>query len=437
MIAGIFAMTAFNLTDAYFVSRLGTEELAAMSFTFPVVMVIGSIAMGLGLGVSSCVARAIGSGDEGRVRGLATDSLILTVLVIGLFAAAGLLTLRPLFTALGASGRVLELVERYMGIWYSCIAVVILPMVGNNAIRATGDTLTPSVIMMVSAGLNVILDPIMIFGLLGFPRLGFTGAVVATVSSRAISLAWALYVMHTKCRLIDLRHLSFSRMLSSWKSVLHIGIPTALTNILMPLSNGVITRMVAAFGTGAVAGFGAGTRVARLAYMVPIAMGSILVPFIGQNYGAGLHDRARRAWKYSNIFGVFYGVVCLLVALPLARPVGRVFSSEAEVSGTIAWYLWIIMAGSGLLHVSVHSGFALNALARPFVAATFNGIRLLVFLVPLAWLGSRLMGVKGIFGGMSLAYVLAGLLALVWVGRYFVPDAPSDLEESAVVEAAE
>jgi Na+-driven multidrug efflux pump len=289
--------------------------------------------------------------------------------------------------------------------------------------------------MVVASVLNVILDPIFIFGLFGFPRLELAGAVLATVVSRAVSLVWALYVMHAKCRLIDLSRPTLARIISSWKSILHIGVPASLTNILMPLSGGVVVRLIAdagrrsvafygaaamsEYGAGAVAGHGAATRVERFTYMVPMAMGSILVPFIGQNWGAGKADRARRAWVLTNVFGIAYGLVCFLVSLPLAAPVARLFSDKAEVIHPLVWYLWLVLAGSGMQHVSVHSGFALNALARPFSAAAYNAIRMLVLLLPLAYLGSLMWGVRGVFAGMALATVLSGVLAMVWVGRYF------------------
>ena len=119
MIFGILAMVAFHLTDTFFVAQLGTNALAAMSFTFPVVFVIHSITMGLGVGVSAVVSRVIGSGDQNQVRRLTTDSLILSLLVVGFFVAAGLLTVDPLFRALGATDEIIPLVKSYMRIWYT------------------------------------------------------------------------------------------------------------------------------------------------------------------------------------------------------------------------------------------------------------------------------------------------------------------------------
>ena len=118
MMVGIVGMVAFNLVDTFFVGRLGTLELAAMGFTFPVVMVVGSIARGLGVGVSSVVSRAIGQGDHHKVQRLTTDGLLLSVLIVLVFAVAGLLSIEPLFRMLGASEDILPLIKAYMRIWY-------------------------------------------------------------------------------------------------------------------------------------------------------------------------------------------------------------------------------------------------------------------------------------------------------------------------------
>ncbi len=140
MVGGIFAITTFNLVDTFFVARLGTDELAAMGFIFPVVMFVQSIALGLGIGTASVVSRAIGEGDHRKVRRLTTDSLILAVLLVVLFVTVGLLTINPLFTLMGATPEILPLIRQYMTIWYVGMIFVTVPMVGNNAIRATGDT---------------------------------------------------------------------------------------------------------------------------------------------------------------------------------------------------------------------------------------------------------------------------------------------------------
>jgi len=144
MVAGIIGMVLFNLVDTFYVGRLGTLELAALSYTFPVVLVVASLAMGLGIGTAAVLSRAIGEGDHHKVQRFATDGLLLSALIVTSVAVAGVVTIEPLFRQLGADEAIIPLVKQYMRIWYVGVPFVIIPMVGNNAIRATGDTKTPA-----------------------------------------------------------------------------------------------------------------------------------------------------------------------------------------------------------------------------------------------------------------------------------------------------
>ena len=138
MIMGMLSMTIFHLTDTYFIGQLGKNELAAISFTFPVIMVLNSIALGLGVGASSVISRTIGEGNSMKVRRLATDALFLAVIIVAFVVAAGELTIYPLFRLLGAPEDILPLTAAYMRIWYIGVVFVVVPMTGNHIIRATG-----------------------------------------------------------------------------------------------------------------------------------------------------------------------------------------------------------------------------------------------------------------------------------------------------------
>lgn len=181
MTVGLFSVIAFNLVDTFFVGQLSTSHLAAMSFTFPVVMVLSSLALGLGIGGASVISRAIGEGKRREVQRLTTDLLVLSILVVLFFVVIGLLTIDPLFRLLGAKDELLPLIKDYMYIWYVGMPFLVIPMVGNSAIRATGDATFPAMIMVISAIVNCVFDPLLIFGLAGFPRMELQGAAIATV----------------------------------------------------------------------------------------------------------------------------------------------------------------------------------------------------------------------------------------------------------------
>ena len=195
MVVGIIAVLSISLVDAWFVGKLGLEPLAALSFTFPVVFSIASVAIGLGAGAASVVSRAIGTGDRHRVQRLATDSLLLSVLVVAALSTLGWFTIEPLFYAMGARDQVLGYIVEYMQIWYLGMPFLVVPMVANSLLRADGDSRIPSLMMIFAAIVNIGLNPIFIFGLGPIPAMGIQGAAVATVIARALSMVLALYLV--------------------------------------------------------------------------------------------------------------------------------------------------------------------------------------------------------------------------------------------------
>ena len=302
MLVGILAMMAFNVIDTFFVSRLGTLPLAAMALTFPVVMVIGTFTLGLGVGAMVAISQGIGAGDRTRIRRYSTDALTLAGVCVALLTTVGLATLEPLFRLLGATDAMMPFVEQYMVIWYPGMLFYIVPVVGNNIIRATGDTVTPSVVMLLGVLVNAVLDPIFIFGWGPFPAMGISGAAIATVLARALPLAVALWVLHFREHLLASPWHGAGSLLRSWKTLLGTGLPVAVSNAIIPIALGIVTRIVTQFGEEAVAGFGVASRVEGFGLAVVFALSTGISPFVGQNFGAGRIDRIARGISLARIF---------------------------------------------------------------------------------------------------------------------------------------
>ena len=415
MLIGSFSVVAYNLTDTYFVSRLGTKALAAISFTFPVVLMLGSLAIGLGIGAATVISQAIGAGESDRVGRLTTDSLLLSVTVALPVVIIGLLTMEPLFSIMGAGPALLPDIQSYMSIWYMGAVLFVVPMVGNNAIRASGDTLLPSAIMAFGALANIVLDPILIFGLGWIPAMGIAGAALATVIGRGSTLFLSLYILHFRKRMLSTSRPKSREILQSWKNILHVGAPAAGIHLLNPISMGIFTRLVARFGHAAVAAVGAGTRIEGFVVMAVVALASVLVPFIGQNWGAGRRDRAALGMRRSAQFSVAWGIICMVGLALLSEPLARVFSDDISVITQLKLFLWIVPLGYGLFGVSMLAGSAFNAIRKPGRSVALNLIRLLGLFLPLAFIGSEIFGFNGLLAGVAVANLAAGLFSWTWI----------------------
>jgi putative MATE family efflux protein len=410
MVIGIIAVMSIGLADAWFLGQVGTAELAAISFSFPVTFAIASVAIGLGAGASSVVARAIGTGDQHRVRRLATDSLALAVLVVIVLSVLGWLTSRSLFAAMGATGEVLDLVVAYMDIWYFGMPFLVVPMVAGSLLRATGDARIPSLTMVLSAVVNIVLDPILIFGLGPIPAMGMEGAAWATLIARAFSMALALSVLIFRERLIVLAKAPWEEVRTSWQQVIAVGLPASLANMINPLCLAIVTGILARYGSETVAAFGVAGRIEALAAIPMLALSASIGPITGQNHGAGLPHRIHTALVDSFLFCCLWGAAMALVFWLTGNWFAGLFSDDAVVIAEITSYLHIVPLTLGGYGIVIVAAAAFNALGLGYRAMGFYLLRSALFYVPLAWLASRWLGSAGVFAALAVANLLSGAL---------------------------
>jgi len=411
MIFGILSMVLYNLADTLFVGRLGKDQLAALSFTFPVVLVIGSLALGIGTGAAAAVSRAIGAGDTTRVKRLATDSLVLAVLIVGTISVTGYFTIDSLFTLLGADSITLPYIREYMSIWYPGMVFVVVPMVGNNTIRATGDTRTPGIVMMIGAAVNALFDPLLIFGIGPFPELGIRGAAAATVFARSITFVVAIYVLVVRERIITVHRPKLREVFRSWREVLYVGLPTAGTRMIVPLGAGIVTRILSAYGPHVVAGYGVGTRIEFFALAVINALAAVMAPFVGQNLGAGRHDRIREGFRVAQLISLVVGAFFLALLFSLARPIASLFTPAPDIVQVTMRYLRIVPIAYALQGIYLISAPGLNVMHKPLIAAALGAAEMFIFIAPLSYLGSLIAGIPGAFAGIAVGYGATGLLS--------------------------
>jgi len=417
MLAGTFAMVAYNLTDTWFVSRLGTLSLAAMGFSFPVVMLLSCVAGGIGSGVTTLVSHAIGRHDHDDASRLVTHGIRLMLSVSIILAIAGYLTITPVFTRLGADAQVLPLVGEYMRTWYLGAVFMALPMVGNGILISAGDSKAASLFMVLGMVLNAILDPVMIFGYLGCPAMGIRGAALATVITQAVSTAWLFQLLYKKHRLLVFGSWELRPYLDSIRKIARFAVPGILSMILMPISATVITRILSGFGNEAVAASGAAGRIEMFAFVIPMALGMSLTPFVSQNFGAGRGDRVRRAYTVATRFALCYGGLIAVLFFLSARWLASIFSDDPKVATIIVSYIRIISFGYAMMEVHRYSTFVLTGLHRPAAATLLNATRVLVFLIPLSYLGAHFWGVHGVFWGRLATDLAVGSIGFVWVSR--------------------
>ena len=417
---GIMAIILFTVVDTFYIGQLGAEPLAAMGFTFPISYIVMSIAMGLSVGTSSTIARAIGQGHQLKVQRLATDGLGLAFLIVTCFSLIGLTNLNTIFSLIGARGEILKLISDYMIPWCLGVGLLVVPMVGNGAIRATGDTKTPATIMIIAGIVNIVLDPFLIFGIGPFPRLELRGAALATVISWGVTFTASLWILGKRERMIRLPVFDLKRSFDSWKQILYIGIPAAGTNVMEPLSMAVITRMISEYGEEAVAALGVGGRLEALSLVGLWGLSMAITPFVGQNFGAGNYDRIRAALRFGSKFSLIWGGIAFAVLCLGAGIIAPIFNDDKTVITAVVLFLQIIPISYGMYGIATLINSMFNALGKPLQASVVIILHLFVFVLPLAYLGSKVYGLKGIFIGIAVGNAAVGVIAYLMVKKFLV-----------------
>lgn len=417
MTVGLSTMILYHLVDTYFISRLGLKPLAGITFTFPVTMFLGSISIGLGIGVSSVVSRFLGAGRTEEAARITTHALMFSFVVMVILCVAGKFTIEPLFNALGATDDIMAYIKDYMGIWYFGMMFMVIPMVGNNAIRASGQAMFPAIVMMVSACVNAVLAPIMIFGLLGFPRMEMQGAALSTIIAHYSASCCSLYFLRYRVHLIGWTKIHLVKFMDDLKRILHVGIPSALMQLVRPISMSVITWMIAEFGKDTVAGFGVATRVEMVMSIPMIAMGSSLTPFVGQNWGAGRTDRIYQAVHKAALICFCWSILSVAILVGLGHPIAELFSDEGAVAD-VAYHYFMIVVLVGFFPAVTHIlASTFNGLARPRSSLFAMAGQQIIIYVPLALVLKQEFGVYGIFTAAAIANVCVAVIYYIWARR--------------------
>jgi len=365
--------------------------------------------------MSITVGKAIGQGRHGKAARITTESLALAMLLVVVVVTIGIASTDRLFSWLGASAATIVLIHQYLDVWYLFVALLALPLMCNSAIRATGDTKWPSILMMISGLVNVVLDPILIFGLGPIPAMGIAGAAWATVCAWAFASVTAVYLLRVREKLLVFRRPPAGELFHVWRDVVVLAAPICLANMLGPLGIGALTAIVARFGEKAVAAFGVGGRIEAFSLVVAFAVTAALSPYIAQNLGAGQTARARQAVRNSVRFILVFQLALYAVQFALAPWIASIFSTDPEVVAVTVRYLRVMPAAVVCYAVIIVLNTAFNAYHQSGKTLLLSLLRVCVLVIPLALAGAWMMGLYGVF----LGAIIGNLLAVIAVAATY------------------
>ena len=410
MSVGLFFNTMFNVVDTFYAGKLGTADLAGMSVSFSVFFILTAILSGIGTGLSALISNAIGKKNQEQVDVLTVNGLFLAVSAGLILTLAGMLFAPFLLALLGADGDALKAGSRYVrGIYAGALFFGINASL-NALLSSHGMTKPYRNFLIIGFLLNLILDPLLIFGWLGLPKLGTLGVAIATVVVQIIGsvyLSWkAKTLLDLKLSVSSLKSLGFKHQIE----ILSQGVPAALNMMTIAIGVFVINFFIYRYGNDAsTAGYGAAMRVEQIALLPALGLNAATLTLVGQNYGAGKLDRVKETFLTAMKIGVGIMTVGMVLIYAFSPVLIGLFNDDPQVVFEGTRYLRIeFLAFNAYIIMNVCLSL-LQGLKKPNYAVWIGVYRQLAMpLLLFNFLGATL--------GMGLVGVWWGIVATTWTG---------------------
>jgi putative MATE family efflux protein len=416
MFVSAILQNAQSLIDLFWVGRLGSQAVAALGISVTILMLLFPVAIGISAGTVALVSQYVGAGRGKDASDVAGQSLLLA-LVMGLATGAiGWFFSDEMCRLLGGSPEVARLGAEYLQIYFLGSFTVFILFMGNSAMQGAGNTVIPMIALLLANLLNIVLDPILIFGWLGFPRFEVRGAAIAAVTSEVIAAGLVVVLLSKGVGEIRVRIHQLRFRWDIVKKILQIGVPSSGQLFFRSLMAVVLMRIVAFFGTAAIAAYSIGLRIHQISLLPAFTLGNAAATMMGQNLGAGKPGRARQAAWVATFIDLGIMVVLMVVFLVFAPVLIRIFEDSPEVVRTGSHYLWTVSPFYIFTAFAIVLGRALGGAGRTLATMIITIICLWGIQIPLAFLFSRTlgMGTQGIWWSIAVANTVHGLLITWW-----------------------
>ena len=405
MLFGVLSLMSFQLVDSAFIGQLGVLPLAAQGFTMPMQMVIIGIQVGLGIATTSVISRALGEKRTLYARQLGGLILALGTGTIGVLAILLYLFRHPILDLLSAPASVYTIIDSYWIVWLISAWFGAILYFMYSLCRANGNTMLPGSMMVVTSLINLVLDPIFIFSL----DLGIHGAALATITAFGCGIMMLAPKVQSKHWMVftwsdlDIR--------TTLSSILHIMGPAMISQLLPPLSSMFATKLLAGFGTAAVAAWAVASRFEFFSIVSVLALTMSMPPMVGRLLGEGKYDEIRQLVAIAVKYIIGFQTLLAIITLALSSLLMTLMSSEASVQSILTMHLQIVPFSLAALGVCILMVSICNALARSYTALTISALRLFVFFLPCLWIGAHFYGIQGLFYGAFIGNIFAGINA--------------------------
>lgn len=408
----------YNVVDSMYVARISEDALTAVSIAFPLQNLIIAVSCGFGIGLSACAARALGAKDEKEIVSTANHGIIFCGIHWILFILMGLFLAKPFLQAFTDNPEIYAMSCQYTQIVLCFSVGSMYHLFAEKLFQATGSMLLPMFFQGIGAVINIILDPILIFGWFGLPAMGVSGAAVATVIAQITAGILAMAFFLKKCREIKIDLKGFHLDKAMLKKIYMVGIPSAIMMSLPSVLVAALNSVLAAFSATAIAVFGLYIKLQTFVYMPANGVIQGMRPIMGYNYGAKNRKRMKETLKASlESTGVIMAAGTLLfMAFP--KVIMNLFDANEEMMKLGIPMLRIIAAGFLISTVGCVLAGAFEALGRGIESLVISLLRQLVIIIPLSAVLAKIWGIYGVWITFPVAEILAAAVGCVLYRRF-------------------
>ncbi len=420
MMLSMLIQSLYNIVDSIYVSRLGTDALTAVSLAYPLQNAIVSVAVGIGVGISSAISIYLGSGDQERADRAASLGILLTIFHCILFILAGIFVTRPFLMLFTDDPAILQDACDYTYIVLCFSFGSLLQIAFEKIFQGIGQMKITMYLLIAGCVINIVLDPILIFGLLGFPALGVAGAAIATVIGQIGAFLLYILVYLRKSYTI---HIRMKYMKPDWKlirQIYSVGIPSSIMMLLPSVLISVLNSILAAFSEVYVAVLGVYYKLQTFIYMPANGIVQGMRPIIGYNYGAGEETRVRSAVRYSLASAAAIMLIGTVLSLAIPQQIFALFDADTELMEAGVSALRIISLGFLISSVGVIYSGTFEALGNGRNSLIISLLRQFVITIPLSLILSQACGLgpTGVWIAFPAGEICAAVVAFFLLKTY-------------------
>ena len=409
MMISMLVQALYNIVDSIFVSRICEDALTAVSMAFPWQNIVISIAVGFGVGINALLSRALGQKNAERVNQVAVNGLLLAGLSYLLVLVAGLIGIRAYMRTQTDIETIVNYGITYLNICILCSFGVFVEITFERFLQATGRTVYSMITQLTGAITNIILDPILIFGLLGFPKLGIAGAAWATVIGQCVGAVVAVMLNRFKNPEVHLRlrHIRPNGRLMG--EITAISIPSIIMSCISSLTCFVMNMILIAYSSTAVAVFGVYFKLQSFVFMPVFGLNNGMVPIIAYNYGAQKPERIHKTIRLGMVYAVAIMLVGLLVFQLIPKELLLMFDASDAMLEIGAPALRIMSLAFVFAGIGIVSGSSCQAFGYSVYSMLISIARQIVVLIPAAYL----LSLTGVLRSIWFAFPIAEIFSLI------------------------